>query len=66
MTQEDNSTTNVQEQGVDEPDVAKSRGSTIFAVAGDQLHAIDAGGAAPTLLASLPVEGYGHQLLPPR
>ena len=62
--QEDSSTTNVQEQGVDEPDVVKSRGSTIFAVAGEQLHAIDtSGGGARGCSASLPLEGYGHELL---
>ena len=63
VTQEDSSGTNVQEQGVDEPDIVKTRGSTIFALAGGQLHAVDAGGAAPTLLGSLPLEGYGHELL---
>jgi len=62
-SQDDSSTTNVQEQGVDEPDVVKSRGSTIFAIGGEQLHAVDSSGAAPTLLGSLPIEGYGHELL---
>jgi Beta propeller domain len=60
---EGSSTTNVQEQGVDEPDAVKSRGSLVFAIAGNQLHAIDASGAAPKLLGSLPVEGFGHELL---
>ncbi|HYN92184.1 MAG TPA: beta-propeller domain-containing protein [Thermoleophilaceae bacterium] len=57
----DQSPTNVQEQGVDEPDVVKAAGGRIFAVAGGQLHAIDAGG--PRLLGSLPLEGYAHELL---
>ena len=57
----DQSQTNVQEQGVDEPDVVKTAGGRIFAVAGGQLHAIDAGG--PSLLASLPLDGYAHELL---
>ena len=57
----DQSQTNVQEQGVDEPDVVKTAGGRIFAVAGGQLHAIDAGG--PGLLGSLPLEGYAHELL---
>ena len=57
----DQSTTNVQEQGVDEPDVVKAAGGRIFAVAGGQLHAIDARG--PSLLDSLPLDGYGHELL---
>ena len=47
----DQSQTNVQEQGVDEPDVVKAAGGRIFAVAGGQLHAIDAAG--PRLLGSL-------------
>ena len=57
----DTSPTNVQEQGVDEPDVVKVARGRIFAVAGGQLHVIDAGG--PRLLASLPLEGYAHELL---
>ena len=57
----DQSQTNVQEQGVDEPDVVKAAGGRIFAVAGGQLHAIDAAG--PRLLGSLPLEGYSHELL---
>ena len=57
----DQSQTNVQEQGVDEPDVVKTAGGRIFAVAGGQLHAIDAGG--PSLLGSLPLDGYAHELL---
>lgn len=56
----DQSQTNVQEQGVDEPDVVKTAGRRIFAVAGGQLHAIDAEG--PRLLDSLPLEGYAHEL----
>lgn len=57
----DQSPTNVQEQGVDEPDVVKAGGGRIFAVAGGQLHAIDAAG--PRLLGSLPLHGYAHELL---
>jgi hypothetical protein len=57
----DQSQTNVQEQGVDEPDVVKAAGGRIFAVAGGQLHSIDATG--PRLLASLPLEGSSHELL---
>jgi hypothetical protein len=66
VAEEDTSTTNVQEVGVDEPDAVKSRGGAspiIFAVAGEQIHAIDASGQAPRLLGSLPVDGYGHELL---
>jgi hypothetical protein len=57
----DQSQTNVQEQGVDEPDVVKTADGRIFAVAGGQLHAIDAGG--PRLVGSLPLDGYAHELL---
>jgi hypothetical protein len=39
----------------------KAAGGRIFAVAGGQLHAIDAG--APRLLDSLRLEGYAHELL---
>jgi uncharacterized secreted protein with C-terminal beta-propeller domain len=53
--------TNVQEAGVDEPDLVKAGGGRIFVVAGEQLHAVDAGGL--TLLGSLPLEGSDHQLL---
>ena len=63
VAEEDSSTTNVQEAGVDEPDAVKSRGAVIFAVAGEQIHAIDTSGAAPKLLGSVAVEGYGHELL---
>ena len=58
--QDTSSGTNVQEVGVDEPDIVKSAGSRIFAVAGGQLRAVDADG--PRLLGSLPLEGWGHEL----
>jgi uncharacterized secreted protein with C-terminal beta-propeller domain len=60
------STTNDQEAGVDEPDIAKTDGSTIFAIAQGKLQAIAAGGAAPRLVGSLDLGaggGYGAQLL---
>lgn len=41
--------------------MVKAAGGRIFAVAGGQLHAIDADG--PRLLGSLPLEGYAHELL---
>src|SRR4051794_39964157 len=40
----DYSTTNVQEQGVDEPDIVKTDGKVIYAVVNGVLHAIDARG----------------------
>jgi hypothetical protein len=59
------STTNNQEEGVDEPDIAKTDGSTIFAIAGGKLRAVAAGGATPRLLGTLDLgpSGYGSQLL---
>jgi Beta propeller domain len=53
--------TNVQEAGVDEPDVVKTAGSRIFAIGGGRLHAVHPDG--PRLLGSLALEGYGHELL---
>ena len=43
----DYSGTNVQEQGVDEPDLVKTNGTTLFAVAGNQLNAVDVTGKRP-------------------
>ena len=57
------SSTNVQEAGVDEPDVVKSDGSRIFAVVGAALVAIDVSGAEPRLVGSLALDGFGHELL---
>ena len=63
------SSTNVQEQGVDEPDLVKSDGTHIFAIAGERLEAVDVAG--PTTVGSLrlpsgPGPGAyssGHELL---
>jgi hypothetical protein len=59
------STTNNQEPGIEEPDVVKTDGSTIFAVEQGTLHAVGAVGSAPRLVGSLPLgtTGYGAQLL---
>ena len=58
------SQTNVQEAGVDEPDIVKTNGRTVFAVADAKLHAIDVSGDAPKLVGTLALDGaYGHQLL---
>jgi len=60
----DFSQTNAQEAGVDEPDIVKTDGRTVFAVAEDTLHALDVTGAGPRLVGSLKLEGSGgHQLL---
>jgi uncharacterized secreted protein with C-terminal beta-propeller domain len=58
------SETNVQEAGVDEPDLVKSDGSHIFALAGDKLYAVDARAAKPRLLDSVALpQGSTSQLL---
>ena len=59
---ETTSPTNVQEAGVDEPDLVKTRGSKIFAAAAGRVHAVEAG-QAPRLLGSITVPGFGHELL---
>jgi hypothetical protein len=61
-TGEDTSPTNVQEVGVDEPDIVKSRGSLVFAIAGGRVHAIDVQGT-PRLLGSLQLDGLAQELL---
>ena len=58
------SQTNVQESGVDEPDIVKTDGRTVFAVTDGRLHALDVTGARPRLVGTLALDGaYGHQLL---
>lgn len=60
---QDYSTTNVQEEGVDEPDMVKTDGKTIFAVENQRLYAIDTRSDPPKLLGSIAVDSYGSQLL---
>ena len=59
------STTNNQEAGVDEPDIAKTDGSTIFTLAQDKLEAVSVTGAAPKLVGTLDLgtAGANAQLL---
>ena len=59
------STTNNQEPGVDEPDIVKTDGSTIFAVSGNMLYAVSVSSGTPKLVGSLDLgsSGYGSQLL---
>ena len=57
------STTNVQEAGVDEPDLVKSDGRRLFALANGSLHAIDVARDAPVLRGSLALEGSAAELL---
>ena len=60
----DFSQTNVQEAGVDEPDIVKTDGRTVFAIAQGKLFAVDVRGADPKLVGTLDLaDGYGHQLL---
>jgi hypothetical protein len=59
----DHSTTNVQEAGVDEPDLVKTDGKHVFAMAGTTLRVIDVRGAEPKVVGALKREGFGHELL---
>src|ERR671911_113277 len=60
----DYSGTNVQEEGVDEPDIVKTDGNTLFAVANGRLRAVDVTGAKPRLLDSLALDpALTHELL---
>jgi uncharacterized secreted protein with C-terminal beta-propeller domain len=60
----DYSGTNVQEVGVDEPDMVKTDGKTLFAIEGNQLNAVDVSGAQPKLLDSITLNGgWSQQLL---
>ena len=61
---DDFSTTNVQEQGVDEPDVIKTDGKIVYAVNNGVLRAVDVTGAPKVLDAlKLGENGYNHALL---
>jgi uncharacterized secreted protein with C-terminal beta-propeller domain len=58
------STTNVQEAGVDEPDLVKTDGKTIFTVVGRTLHAVATSGpGAPRIAGSLDLGRFGGELL---
>jgi uncharacterized secreted protein with C-terminal beta-propeller domain len=60
----DYSGTNVQEEGVDEPDIVKTNGTTLFAVANGKLNAVDVSDPKPKVLDSLQLEaGVGELLL---
>ena len=60
---DDFSGTNVQEQGVDEPDIVKTDGAHAFAIAGGALHAVDVRAPTPAVLDSLPLVDGSHTLL---
>jgi len=60
----DVSTTNVQEAGVDEPDLVKTDGSVLVHATWDQLRVVDLTGASPVLAATITPEAIGqHELL---
>jgi len=59
----DYSGTNVQEEGVDEPDMVKTNGNTLFAIANGKLNAVDVSDAKPRLLDSLQLEAGAGELL---
>ena len=52
-TRAEGTPTNVQEAGVDEPDIVKSAGSTLFTVDGNVLRAVDTSGGVPVLSGSI-------------
>lgn len=57
------STTNNQEDGVDEPDVVKTDGRRVYVVTDNTLRIVDVTGATPTVVGTLALKGYGQQLL---
>src|SRR5262245_39906020 len=60
----DFSGTNVQEDGVDEPDLVKTDGRTLFVVSGGRLDAVDVRGRRPRPLGTLQLDtGSAHELL---
>jgi uncharacterized secreted protein with C-terminal beta-propeller domain len=60
----DYSGTNVQEAGVDEPDIVKTNGITLFAVENGELEAVDVHGSKLRLLDTLKLDnGWSHELL---
>jgi uncharacterized secreted protein with C-terminal beta-propeller domain len=60
---QDFSGTNLQEAGVDEPDAVKTDGQRIFVAENGRLYALDAQADRPKLLGSIPLDGYGQELL---
>lgn len=60
---EEFSTTNVQEAGIDEPDLVKTDGRRLFVVAGTTLRAYDVTGDVPKALGTLGLEGPGGEIL---
>ena len=61
----DFSTTNVQEAGVDEPDIVKTDGNRVFALAKNRLYAVDVSGPTPRIAGSLamPKDTFARDML---
>ena len=60
----DYSGTNVQEEGVDEPDIVKTDGNTLYTVANGRLNAVDVSDPKPRLLDTLALDpAMSHELL---
>jgi hypothetical protein len=60
----DFSETNVQEEGVDEPDTVKTDGRTLFVASSGRISAIDVRSGKPALLGSLKIQlGVSYELL---
>ena len=59
----DSSTTNVQEAGVDEPDIVKTVDGTVFALVDNALRSIDARSPVPRLRDVVHLPGYDGELL---
>jgi uncharacterized secreted protein with C-terminal beta-propeller domain len=55
------STTNVQEVGIDEPDLVKTDGARILVVANGSFHVVDLKGAQPALVGSIELAGADFQ-----
>jgi hypothetical protein len=59
----DYSTTNVQEEGVDEPDIVKTDGRRLYVINASTLYVFDVRSGEPELTGSLALRGFGHELL---
>src|SRR5262249_2705226 len=59
----DYSGTNVQESGVDEPDIVKTNGNTLFTSESGKIESVDVSSRVPKLLDTLQLSGYDNQLL---
>ena len=60
---DDSSSTNIQEAGVDEPDIVKSDGTNVFALTEGKLTAVDARSPTPRRLSSVTIRGFGAEML---